>query len=95
MVGSENYIANHTSRLFAYLSDPYIISAYVAALASSMTWLFVIEKHPVTIAFPLYIGLIVIMVITAGIFIFNEQMTITRIIAVLLILAGVFIGSRS
>lgn len=95
MAGSENYIGDRLGRLIGYLSDPYILSAYLAALASSMTWLFVMERHPLTLAFPLYIGLIVLMVVTAGIVLFGEQMSASRLVAVLLILAGVFIGSRS
>jgi multidrug transporter EmrE-like cation transporter len=95
MAVSESYTSDRLGRLAAYLLDPYIISAYLAALASSLTWLFVIERHPLTLAFPLYIGLIVLMVVTSGIFIFGEQMTMSRIIAVVFIVVGVFIGSRS
>jgi multidrug transporter EmrE-like cation transporter len=95
MAASETYVTDWLGRLTAYLLDPYIVSAYIAALASSMTWLFVIERHPLTQAFPLYIGLIVLMVFSAGVFMFDEQVTLSRIIAVVLILAGVYIGSRS
>lgn len=95
MTGSEGFAADRLGRLSAYMLDPYIISAYLAALASSMTWIFVIERHPLTLAFPLYIGLIVLMVFIAGIFMFDEQMTISRLAAVVLIVAGVYIGSRS
>jgi multidrug transporter EmrE-like cation transporter len=67
-------------RLVSYLGDPYILSAYVAALASSMTWMFVVESYPLSVG---------------GIYLFGEPITASRILAVCLILAGIVIGSRS
>jgi multidrug transporter EmrE-like cation transporter len=81
--------------LLTYLSDPYILSAYIAALASSMTWMFVVESYPVSLAFPLHIGLTVMAVVLGGIYLFGEPITAPRILAVALILAGIVIGSRS
>jgi multidrug transporter EmrE-like cation transporter len=82
-------------RLLTYLSDPYVLSAYIAALASSMTWMFVVESYPVSLAFPLHIGLTVMAVVLGGIYLFGEPITAPRILAVGLILAGIVIGSRS
>jgi multidrug transporter EmrE-like cation transporter len=82
-------------RLVSYLGDPYILSAYAAALASSMTWMFVIENYPISLAFPLHIGLTVLAVVLGGIYLFGEPITPSRILAVSLILAGIAIGSRS
>jgi multidrug transporter EmrE-like cation transporter len=82
-------------RLALYLADPYILSAYVAAVASSMTWMFVVESYPVSLAFPLHIGLTVVSVVLGGIYLFGEPITATRILAVSLILAGIAIGSRA
>jgi multidrug transporter EmrE-like cation transporter len=82
-------------RLAVYLTDPYIISAYVAALASSMTWMFVVESHPLSLAFPLHIGLTVMAVVLGGIYLFGEPISAPRIIAVCLIVAGIAVGSRS
>jgi multidrug transporter EmrE-like cation transporter len=82
-------------RLALYLVDPYILSAYVAALASSVTWMFVLENYPISLAFPLYIGLTVMAVVLGGIYLFGEPVTPPRILAVCLILAGIVIGSRA
>ena len=82
-------------RLGIYLWDPYIVSSYVAALTGSILWLFVVERYPVSIAFPVYIGLTVWLVTIAGIWLFGEDVTMPRFVAVLLIFAGVVIGSRS
>ena len=82
-------------RLVVYLSDPYILSAYAVAFASSMTWMFVVERHALSLAYPLYIGLTVLAVTVGGVFLFGEQMTPSRVLAVILIVAGVIVGVRS
>lgn len=82
-------------RLLVYLKDPFILSAYAAALAASVAWMFVIERHALSIAFPLYIGITVLSVTVGGVFIFGEEMNTMRIIAVLLIVIGVVLGSQS
>ncbi len=83
------------ARLALYLTDPYILGAYVAALASSITWMFVLESYPVSLAFPLHIGMTVIAVVAGGIYLFGEPITPWRILAVCLIVAGIAVGSRS
>jgi multidrug transporter EmrE-like cation transporter len=82
-------------RLGLYLTDPYVLAAYVAALASSVTWMLVVESHPISLAFPLHIGLTVLSVVVAGVYLFGEPVTPWRILAVCLIVAGVAIGSRA
>ncbi|HZS65765.1 MAG TPA: SMR family transporter [Burkholderiales bacterium] len=82
-------------RLALYLTDPYVLGAYVAAFASSITWMFVLESHPVSLAFPLHIGLTVMAVVLGGIYLFGEPLSAWRIFAVCLIVAGIAIGSRS
>lgn len=81
------------SKLINYLSDPYIISAYVASLLGSVAWMFVIERYPLSIAFPIYISGTILGVIVGGVIIFNEPLTPLRISALLLIISGVILGS--
>ena len=83
------------SRLLLYLSDPYILSAYLAAFVGSMAWMFVVERNAISIAFPLYIGLTVVMVAIGGVVLFGEPMTASRVVSIVLILTGVAIGSRA
>jgi multidrug transporter EmrE-like cation transporter len=82
-------------RLALYLGDPYILSAYAAALGSSATWMFVVESYPVSLAFPLHIGLTVVAVVLGGVWLFGEPLTLSRGLAVFLIVAGIAIGTRS
>jgi len=93
--GPANPADGALSRLLSYLGDPYILSAYAAALASSITWMFVVESYAVSLAFPLHIGLTVLAVVVGGIYLFGEPVTAPRILAVCLIVAGIAVGSRS
>lgn len=87
--------ASGVSKLWNYLTDPFIVSAYFAALISSITWMYVVDRYPLSQAFPVHIGLTVLMVVLGGIFLFDEQITASRICAVLLIVAGVAVATRS
>ena len=91
MQGSPDYLA----RLFIYLQDPYILSSYAAALAGSAAWMFVVERYTIAIAFRIYVGLTVFAVALGGCLLFDEHLTSSRLVAILLIVAGVAIGSRS
>lgn len=82
-------------RAVAYLSDPYVISAYVAALVGSIAWMFVVERYAISVAFPIYIGLTVMFVMVGGMLVFGEEVTAMRVLAIVFILVGVAIGSRS
>jgi multidrug transporter EmrE-like cation transporter len=88
-------VSGPLERVALYLSDPYVLGAYVAAFASSITWMFVLESHPVSLAFPIHIGLSVMAVVLGGLYLFGEPMSGSRIFAICLIVAGIAIGSRS
>lgn len=80
-------------RLSGYLLDPFIFSGYVAALLGSFLWLLVISKVSLSIGFPVYIGVTFLLVIFGSWFFLHEAITLTQLIAVLLIFAGVTIGA--
>src|SRR5690606_18030176 len=82
-------------RLLSFVSDPWIVSAYGSALIASFAWLFVVTKLPLTTAFPIYIGVTFLMVLVGGWVFLAEAITITKVAAALLILAGVALGVRA
>lgn len=84
-----------SKQLFKFLSDPVILSAYLAALLASFAWLYVVTKLPLTVAFPAYIGVTFAMVLFAGWFFLSEALTATKLIAVLLIFGGIVLGVTS
>ena len=85
----------YSVRIFRYLTDPYILSSYLAAVAASVTWMLVAERFSISLAFPIYVGLTVAAVALGGCVLLDETMTVSRIVAVALILAGVAIGALS
>lgn len=83
------------ARLLSFLSDPWVITAYASTLIASFAWLFIITKLPLTTAFPIYIGVTFLMVLIGGWMFLAEAITATKVLAALLILAGVAIGVRA
>lgn len=79
-------------RLLGYLLDPVIFSAYAAGLIGSFVWLFVIARLPLALAFPVYQGLTFALVILGSVLLLGETLSVTRLVAVSLILTGVILG---
>lgn len=79
-------------RLAKFLTDPIILSSYAAALLASFAWLYVVTKLPLTVAFPVYIGVTFVMVSFCGWFFLSETLSVTKIVAVLFILCGIALG---
>ncbi len=77
---------------YRFMTDPVIFSAYAIALVSTFGWMYVVTKLPITIAFPIYIGLTFSMVILGGWAIFSEQMTGLKILSIFFILFGIMLG---
>lgn len=83
---------NYSHQLFSYLTDPVILSAYAAALLASFAWLYVVTKLPLTVAFPVYIGVTFAMVLLGGWAFLSETLSVTKLIAVALIMGGIVLG---
>jgi multidrug transporter EmrE-like cation transporter len=81
-------------KLYIYLTDFYIISAYIISFLASVFWLLVAEKYDISIAFPVYIGLTVILVFFGGVFFLNEPISVNKSVSIALIILGVCIGSK-
>lgn len=87
--------AGMVSYLVKFFSDPMILSAYAAALMGSVVWLFIVAKLPLTIAFPLYIGVTFGLVLIGGWVFLSESMTANRMIAIVLIFSGIVVGVKT
>jgi multidrug transporter EmrE-like cation transporter len=82
-------------RISAYLLDPFIVSAYAFALLSSIAWLFVVERHPASIAFPIYIGVLFSVVTVGSTLWLKETISIQHLVGLALIIVGIFVVSRA
>ena len=82
-------------RTLAYLLDPFIISAYAVALLGSVAWFLVVEKHPVSIAFPVYVGVLFCIVTVGSTLWLEETISVQHLVGLALILVGVVVVSRA
>ena len=84
-----------SGRLLEFAADPVVLSAYARALIASFAWLFVIARLPITIAFPVYIGVTFLMVVVGGWLFLAETISLEKAASMLLILGGIIIGLNS
>ena len=82
-------------RTFAYLVDPFIISAYAFSLLSSVAWFFVCERYPVSIAFPFYVGVLFSVVTVCSALLLKETISAQHLVGLALIMVGVVVVSRA
>lgn len=75
------------------LLNPWVISAFVAAFAASVTWILAMTRLPLSEAYPLT-ALVFACVVFGGALVFAEPLTIGRVAGVGLIIAGLVVGSR-
>ena len=80
-------------RLVGYFADPYILSAYFSALLGSILWLVVVSRISLSIGFPVYIGITFLMVMVGSWLFLGETVSIIRIVAAILIIAGIVLGA--
>ena len=80
-------------RLLHYLMDPYMLSAYAVSLLASFAWLYAVERYPVSLAFPVYTGVLFIVVLAGGYGLLHEPLSAGQLIGVALILSGIVLVS--
>ncbi len=74
---------------------PQIVGGIVLYVASLVMWLAVLSLMDISKAYPLFVGGSFLIVMIAGATLLDEHIRLIRIIAALLALAGVIIGSQA
>lgn len=92
LIGEVSLDKDFLSKLIGYFSDNYILSAYFAALLGSFLWLVVVSRIPLSIGFPIYIGVTFLMVIIGSWLFLGEDLSPISWAAAGLILAGIVLG---
>src|SRR5688572_753168 len=95
LVASTAQSIGASERTFHYLLDPFIISAYAFSLLSSIAWFFVVERHPVSIAFPVYVGVLFSVVTVGSTLWLKETISIQHFVGLALITVGVVVVGRA
>lgn len=79
---------------FVYLfGDLWVLSCFVGAFIAAVSWMAALTKFDVTYAYP-FTSLGFVFVLVLGTLIFGEAMTPAKILGVILIIAGILVGSR-
>lgn len=75
-------------------ANPFVLAGIFAYIVSVLVWLLVLSRVEVSFAYPLLsVGYIVNAV--AGYYLFQENLSLTRITGILIIVAGVYLVTRS
>lgn len=82
-------------RLLLTLStNPYLIMGGICYVTSVFVWIVVLSRVPVSFAYPLS-SIAYITTAIAAVIVFNEYLSLTRIIGILVIVFGVYLITRT
>ena len=78
--------------IFRVMISPYILSGLFLYGMATVLWLFILTKVPLSVAYPIQ-SIAYILAVFGAYFFFQEEITLWKVIGVILIMAGVsFIG---
>jgi len=75
------------------LLNPWVISAFAAAFLASVAWMGAMSKFQLSHAYP-FMSLNFVIVLLLGAWLFNEPLSMTRIIGVALICLGTIVAAQ-
>ena len=73
--------------------NPWIISAFAAAVLASLAWMAAMTRLPLSEAYPLT-SITFLCVVFGGAWLFVEPLTLQRVVGALLVVMGLVVGSR-
>ena len=79
--------------LVGLLLDPWVISAILVTFLAGVCWMVAMTKVELSYAYP-FIGLVFVLVLISSSVLFHEAITTSRVIGVLLVIAGIVVASR-
>lgn len=75
------------------LLNPWVVGAFVAAFLASITWMLAMTKLQLSHAYPMT-ALTFVLVVLGSAIAFSEPITLLKLIGLVLIVAGIFVGSQ-
>lgn len=75
------------------LFNPWIISGVAATFLAGISWMLAMTKFEISYAYP-FVSLNYILVLLAGFFLFNESLTLTKIVGSLIVIVGVVLIAK-
>ncbi len=74
-------------------TNPWVLSALAAAALAAASWMLALTHFELSIAYP-FVSLSFVLVLVASAIFFDEGITVVKVAGVMLILLGLFVGSR-
>lgn len=82
-------LAPNISSVIQTVLTPYVCFGFLTYGISSIIWLFVLQRFPLSVAYP-SLALTYVIVVIISTFIFKESLTFEKIIGILFIFIGVY-----
>ena len=96
LILSKSYYSMHISKVFESLliliKIPYFFLALLVYASATLFWLFILQKIPLSIAYP-FTALAMVIIPILSIFLFQEKLSLNYWIGATLIVIGIFIIS--
>ena len=80
--------------LLRLLLNPWVISVFVAATVAAFSWIAAITRFELSRAYPFLATSFMLVVVLSAVF-FDEALTAPKIIGVILVVAGLAVGSQT
>ncbi len=75
------------------LLNPWVLSSLLAAFLGMVSWMMALTKAELSYAYP-FTSLTFVLILVASALLFQENVTPTKVIGLILIVAGIFVSSR-
>lgn len=75
------------------LLNPWVISCFATAFLSALAWMAAMTKFPLSYAYP-FMSLSFVFVVGLSAVFFQDSITLPKAVGIILIIAGLIIGSR-
>jgi drug/metabolite transporter (DMT)-like permease len=86
-------LAKKTMFFVRLLLDPWIISVMVGGVIAALTWFAAMTKYELSYAYP-FVSLAFVLVLILSAIFFHETVTVPKVLGVVLVTAGLIIGSQ-
>jgi len=80
--------------LLRLLVNPWILSSLVAAFLAMLSWMAAMTKFKLSYAYP-FMSLAFVLVLILSVLLFHEPVTAPKVLGIMLVAAGLIIGSQA
>ena len=88
-------VASGTShRVWLLITNPWVLSSFVAAFVAAIAWMFAVARLPLSHAYP-FLGATFVLVMILGHYVFQEPISGSRAVGAVLIAVGIVLCANS